>query len=628
MDIYKSKYEKSESNNINRELNYLLIAPRISLVPYPQNLSLHSDLPMIPVGMACVSASMKLVCKNVFNLNLEFEAGDIFDLIKEMIKKHNIDVVLTGGLSGQFSKIKKILDIVKKINDKIITIVGGGVITSLPQTAMRAFELVDIGVVGEGDLTIQELLLAMNADKNIESISGLVIKKNGEYILTKERKEINDLDSLPYPDYVGLGYNKLWGISKTASIVGARSCPFSCTFCFHPSGKKYRVRSINNIIGEIDFLVTNYKISTIGLNDELFVANRKRLIEFCEKIKPYNLSWGCTVHAATFHDDLLLMMKESGCVQICIGIESANDDILMSMNKRTKFAKIEHALELIHSNGIAIEGTLVFGDIAENIASVDKTIEWWRNNRKYLINLVRLITFPGTAVYNYAVKQGIIKDEVAYIKNNSPYVNISKLNEKQYKELSLRLTTEEAFYSNPPPKFSILSVDFQKQTTLVRYECDCGNSDKIWTRGILLSNTVRCMKCNHGFTIPYHKEYSTEIMSEKLKAIISEKGNIAFWGLGREMQLLLKKIDPSILENSYLIDRDPKKQGLTFIGKNINNPSILIKKDIQVVVPTPILGAGVYYLESIESGIAKLCDAKIIPFGDILSQVLVEERIK
>jgi len=628
MDLEPLPNNKNIMPVIGRELNYLLIAPRISLLPYPQNLTLQSDLPMIPIGLAYVSSSIKTVSRNVYNLNLEFEIKEIYEAIRDSIEKYHIDVVLTGGLSGQFSKIKKVVDSVKTINKHIKVVVGGGVITSAPDVAMKAFECVDIGVIGEGEITAQELVSALNSGKDLKTVNGLIYRNNGAFVTTAPRNEIKDLNALPFPDYIGLGYDKLWNASNTALVVGARSCPFHCTFCFHPSGNTYRARTIDNIIREIDFLVKNYKIKTIGLSEELFLANRARIEEFCIKIKPYNITWACTAHAATFKSDLLPLMRESGCCNICIGVESASEKVLKSMTKKTSFSRIEEALQKIHENKIAIEGTLVFGDIAEDAETVEKTIQWWRNHRQYLINLTRIITFPGTGIYDYAVKNGKIKDAVDYLRKDCPHVNVSELTEYQYKELSLRLTTEEAFFPNPPQHFSVLSVNADEQRTLARYSCRCGYETDIWTRGILLSSTVRCPKCRQGYTLPYHEKYSTQLLRNKVEAMIYDNGNLAFWGLGREMQLLLRKIDVSSLTEVFIIDRDVKKQGLSFMDKPIHAPGILKNENIRVVIPTPILGAGVHYIEAIEKEVETLSDAKIVPFGKLFTQISVKEKIK
>lgn len=373
-------------------------------------------------------------------------------------------------------------------------------------------------------------------------------------------------------------------------------------------------------MSEIEFLVDNYQIRHIGLFDELFATGKSKVIEFCTKVKPYNITWSCTVHPATFHGELLQLMRESGCRHINIGVESASEKVLKSMNKRTTLQKTENALKTINEAKIGINAALLFGDIAEDTETVEETLHWWRNNLQYAIELTRLYVFPGSFVYNYAVKEGIIKNEVEHLRNDCRDANVSKLTDYQYNEMLLRLTTEEAFYSYKPKDFSIVSINTTVQKTSAKYECFCGYEGEITTVGLLLSCTFHCPVCIQGYRLPLYEKYSFSHIRNKIESIIKEKGNIAFWGLGREMQLLLRGIDVSTLKEAFVIDRDPKKQGLYFMGKLVHAPNIFQKEYIATVVPTPLLVGGIHYNETIEAEIAKFSKGKILPLGELLRQ--------
>lgn len=604
-------------------LNYLLIAPRVSLLPYPHNMTTHTaDFSMIPMGMAYISASMKLVSTNIFNLNLEFEQGDVMDEIRNAIKTYKINVALTGGLSGQFSKIRQVVDAVKTIDESIIVIVGGGVITSAPIIAMTAFERADIGVVGEGEITIQELVKTLNFNGNTGEVNGIVYKHNEKFVATPPRIEIKNIDSIPFPDYKGLGYDKIWKLSGSAIINAGRSCPFRCTFCFNPSGSVYRTRTIDSLIHEINLIMNTYDgIHTIAIEDELFVTKRSKVEEFCEKIKPFNINWGCTAHPSTIKKDLLKMMRASGCIAINIGVDSASQKVLASMNRKTSLHQIEDALRMIYEQDITVLANLIFGDIAEDKTTVEESLHWWRKNRRYMLNLGPIYAFPGTKIYDHAVARGIIKDPIAFLRADCPPVNISQLTEHEYKELPLRLTSEEAFFANPPKTFSILSIDTNTQKTQVEFTCQCGFVTNMQTRGILLSNNVQCQACRQNYTIPYHEHYPAQPLREKIETLMRTHGHIAFWGLGREMLILLRKINLASLNDVFLIDKDPRKQGLSWLEKTIHSPTILKTESIRTIIPTPLLGAGLRYLDTIEQEVSKISNASVLPFGELFKNI-------
>ncbi len=217
----------------------------------------------------CISSSLKTAGFNVFTLNLNHYAEPYSELQKK-IANNNIDVILTGGLSVNFSILRHTFNQAKAVNPDIITICGGGIISGDPQAAMQAFNDLDFGIIGEGEITVCELAHALETGANIDNISGIIYKHDMKYIQTQPREEIKNIDELPFPDYDGFEYKKYINqycssnfeelhvdiptlqsiftqdISiKKGVIAGSRSCPFSCTFCFHTSGQKYRQHSLD-----------------------------------------------------------------------------------------------------------------------------------------------------------------------------------------------------------------------------------------------------------------------------------------------------------------------------------------------------------------------------------------------
>lgn len=603
----------------NKGLNYLLITPRTSTLPYPQNVgALGGALWPVPMGMAYVSSSLKAVSRHVYNLNLDYDSREIHEAIEKAIEEHRIDAVLTGGLAGQFSKIKSVVDAVKRVNPEIMVIVGGRCITPIPEAAMKAFECADIGILGEGEITTQELAMALDRGGDLTQVNGLIFKTHDAFTITAPRENITDLDSLPFPDFTGLECDKLFTSIATASVVAARSCPFNCTFCYGVAGK-YRMRSVDNIVSEIAFLIEKYGVRTIAIIDELFVSNKQRILEFCTKIKPYDVKWGCTIHASSCEPRVLAHMRESGCISLNLGVESGSNKVLKSMNKKATSEQIERGLEKIQEAGIGIIASMIFGDIVEDVDTVEESLRWWRKNRRYPIELSRMYAFPGSFVYKHSVEHGIIKNEVEHLRMDCREANFSKLTDRQYREMSLRLTSEEAFYSHVPEWFRLLTVDIENQKTLARYTCTCGYEGDVWSAGLLLSAIIRCPECQQAYRLTFYERYSFSRIREEVEGIEERFGNIAFWGLGREMQLLLRGIEVASMDGVFLIDADVKKQGLEFLGKTVLAPDFLQGGGIGAVVPSPLLLGGVHYTSTIEQTVAKMSRARIVPFGELLS---------
>ncbi|MEN6374032.1 MAG: radical SAM protein [Smithella sp.] len=571
-------------------LHFLLITPKITAYPYPLSFKMLSggELPTVTPGFAYISASLKSIEKNVFNLNLEFESGDIDQIIEEYIVKNDINVVLTSGLSRHFTKVKQVVDSVRKLSRNITIIVGGGLISSTPQIAMQALEHADIGVIGEGEFTVQELACALRGQRELNTVTGLIFKNGTDYILTTPREEIKDLDSLPWPDYTGLGYDKLIDHIRSVPVVCGRSCPFRCTFCYHPSGNTYRSRSIDNIIAEIKWLKETYAIDAVHLIGEGLFLKQKEAYELCEKLRNIGIAWSCTMHAVYFEDDLIKTMKDSGCISVNLGVESACDRILKSMNKKTRFNTIENALQLLHKNKLSIDANFIFGDSQEDLDSVEETISWWRNNRIYPIDLIMIMIYPGTVMYKQALERGLIKDEVSYLQQNCPNINISRLSNDQYRELEMRLSAEKAFYTYSPAHFTIEQVDLENRRTKATYVCDCGHSGEVVTKGIMVSDAFSCPQCNQRYQIPFHTIYSDSFARKTVENLLRQHTKLAFWGIGIEMQIMLRKLDIQDMDTIFLIDKDTKKQQIKILGHEIYSHSKLQEEQIDTVILTPL----------------------------------------
>jgi len=222
-----------------------------------------------PLGLGYIFSYLKRAGFNVFCLNLcHFENNiPLESILREQIEKNKINVLCTGTLSYYWDKVDFLLKTAKKIKPGIVNVVGGAIVISDPEIALRNLAI-DIGVIGEGEETMAELAEALCQNRNYENIKGLAYLKDGKVKITSARPYIENLDSLPFPDYNALGYDEWIKLIfnsgnfeilddyenlRYTEILASRSCPFACTFCYHHLGKKYRQRSLDNVFTEIDF---------------------------------------------------------------------------------------------------------------------------------------------------------------------------------------------------------------------------------------------------------------------------------------------------------------------------------------------------------------------------------------
>ncbi len=150
---------------------FLLVIPRL--------VQSIGDGYSFPLGIPYVSASLKQAGYQVVTLNLNHREGTVEAILREFISAHGVDVVATGGLSFQYNTIREVIETAKRISPALKTVVGGGIITSDPETAMRALEHADFGVIGEGEHTIRAFAAALETDGVFEGVNGLIYAKDG-----------------------------------------------------------------------------------------------------------------------------------------------------------------------------------------------------------------------------------------------------------------------------------------------------------------------------------------------------------------------------------------------------------------------------------------------------------------
>ena len=459
---------------------------------------------------------------------------------------------------------------------------------------MEALECVDVGVIGEGEVTICELADALEGKCDLDSVNGIIYKKDGKYRRTSPREEIKDLDALPYPDYEGLEYDKLLermsndiggqGAERFGYISLSRSCPFNCTFCFHPTGSKYRRRSIESAFKEIDYLIEKFQIKNLYIEDELFAFRKEDVAKFCVEIKKRNINYAIQLRVDTINRESLIMLRDSGCITVGFGLESADDRILRSMKKHIRVKQIESALSLCYELGLNIFGNFIFGDKEETVETYTNTLKWWRAHPQYPISLHPIVVYPGSELYRYACQQGIIKDRVKFIRDGCPFTNVSKLSEQEYRQMLVDISME----TKPSDYLENVKVDYIGAGK-VQLEADCPKCKvKNQWRGMDAFRNLgllRCSHCNKSIFVVASDYIDAEIVERNFLQFQNEK--VGFWPTISAVQCLREKI-PQLIDkgNAFFIDISNMKNGMSAKGKNINLPAIINDEGISTIFLT------------------------------------------
>src|SRR3989339_1370481 len=413
-------------------MNILIIVPR-------SNISNEVNYKyLFPLGLAYISSVLKDAGYDVDCLNLNHYSGTVENLVNSFIISKKYNVICTGGLSTSYKQIKMVTDAVHSSGTNAKLILGGGAISSEPELMFNALKP-DYIVLGEGEKTIIELVDCIRKNSDIKYVDGIgYVDDNDNFVCTRPQLPIENLDSIPLPDFEGFEFAKyldnmqpsdmyfydLFDNPRIYPIVCSRSCPFLCTFCFHPVGNKYRQRSVDSIIHELSVMIKRYHINAIAVYDELFSNNREWLFEFCKRIKmlfseiSWECKWSCQMRVDKLDDEMLRVMKDSGCYMISYGFESYSPVVLKSMKKHITPEQIKNAVDTTMKHNISIQANFIFGDSAETMQTASETLDYWKKNNSAGIMLSYINPYPGSELYEHCIEKGIIKDKLDFIENH------------------------------------------------------------------------------------------------------------------------------------------------------------------------------------------------------------------
>ena len=291
----------------------------------------------MPLGPLYVVRALKDDGFNVEFLDYQFCLADDPFSMEAALEFVGPDPSQIIGLSCMFNLLPFTVLVAQalksKFPDKVIVIGGVGT-THIEEKLLKRFEWIDIIARGEGERTAPELLAALLNSSDLSKVRGISYRDEDNCIhRTLDRPRIKNLDSIPFPAFEEVDLNDY----PAFGIMASRGCPFPCTFCsVAPAWNRIsKRRSVNNVIEEMKFLKEETGTETFLFQDEFFISTKPGMMEFCEALQIANLdiSWKCFGHVNLVDDEMMYMMKDSGCTDLRFGIESGSTRILKLLKK-------------------------------------------------------------------------------------------------------------------------------------------------------------------------------------------------------------------------------------------------------------------------------------------------------
>ncbi len=456
-----------------------------------------SDHLFLPVGLGYIMTYLK-------NEGYKFDLLDIDaeqhsdEYVENYFKENKYDVIALGSIVTHYKWIKWCINTIKKHQPETKVILGNSVGGSIPEVVFQTTK-VDIVIYGEAEVTITEVVNALRDVKSFgeineplveiphpnkgypaavkgEGIKGIIYRaKNGLIVNNGKRKAVKNIDDFPFPDWEMFDVQKYLTIGRKHGashswfykaedaipmpVNTARGCVFKCTFCHYVFWHDpYRHRSAENVIAEIRQLQEKYGANFFNFWDELSFHKIGPAEKFLDQLIEADLKvhWTCAIRADLMGKDvdakgnpiprerrlnLAKKFVEAGCVSAGYSLESGNDKILETMNKKVKSEYFHEQVKICREAGLITNTSLVIGYPEETKATIDETMSKLEKLKVYP-SAGFLLPLPETGMWDHAIENGYIDDIDQFLTDITERqdfsLNMTAIDEEELKAYTLK----------------------------------------------------------------------------------------------------------------------------------------------------------------------------------------------
>ena len=407
-------HKVNEPQGVNSIVSGKNMKTRVTLVNPPYPIGSHQHPPFMPLGLGYLGA---VLYKNHFEVNvIDCQAQKVsHKQFREEISKVQPDIVGITSTTLTYKSALQIAKIAKEVWPNCIIAIGGPHVTFWDDKALQEAPALDIVVRGEGENTMLELAQRVENHQPFYDLAGTTCRKGTEIIKNPNRPYLENLDSLPFPAL------HLWQHTENLRKYGtipypvmtSRGCVFWCNFCttVRMFGRRYRMRSPKNVVDELEFLHKNYYANQFTFYDDSFTVDQVRTAEICDEIRRrgLNIKWDCETRVDMVSKELLVKMRETGCVAVWFGVESGSKKVLNSMGKGFSLAQTRRAFKWAKEAGLMTVAGVILGFPGETKESAWETIRFVKELNPNDVGFYIATPYPGTPLYEEVKAHGSLK---------------------------------------------------------------------------------------------------------------------------------------------------------------------------------------------------------------------------
>jgi len=386
---------------------------QVTLVNPPYPSGSHKHPPFTPLGLGYLAAVLE---KNQYEVDvIDCQALNLsYGEFKNEIGKRQPNIVGITSTTLTYKSGLQIAKIAKKACPNCLTAMGGPHVTFWDDKALQECPELDVIVRKEGEYTLLELVQRVEAGKSYHDLTGTTCRKDGKIVRNPDRPYIEDLDSLPFPAH------HLWPIEslrKYGTVVfpltTSRGCVYWCDFCtaVRMFGRKYRMRSPKNVVDELEFLHNTYQADQFTFYDDAFTVDQPRAEEICNEIRKRKLKikWDCETRVDMVTKELLLKMRNAGCIAVWFGVESGSQRVIDAMSKGISITQTERAVKWAKEVGLMAVTSAILGFPGETKESAWETIKLVEKMNPDDVGYYIATPYPGTPMYDLVKEKGWLK---------------------------------------------------------------------------------------------------------------------------------------------------------------------------------------------------------------------------